>query len=72
MSNGNINQFVKAHPEENRLELVRPPLVTLHPSFRLLRTLQLAGVAKGLIYLHNNDLVHGDLKGVRFRSHMLP
>lgn len=24
MSNGNINQFIKAHPEANRLELVGP------------------------------------------------
>lgn len=31
MPNGNINQFVKARPEENRLELVRPTFVTLVP-----------------------------------------
>lgn len=24
------------------------------------------GVAKGLIYLHDNRMIHGDLKGVRF------
>ena len=33
MPNGNINQFVKAHPEVNRLGLVRPPFATLHPLF---------------------------------------
>ncbi|KAF9786168.1 kinase-like domain-containing protein, partial [Thelephora terrestris] len=45
MRNGNINQFVRAHPEVNRLKL-------------------LEGVAKGLIYLHINEMVHGDLKGM--------
>ena len=29
MPNGNINQFVKAHPNVNRLSLVRPPFATL-------------------------------------------
>ena len=67
MSNGNINQFVKAHPKVNRLRLVRPPFASLHPSFRQLKSLQLEGVAKGLIYLHSNEMVHGDIKGVSFR-----
>ena len=68
MPNGNINQFVKAHPEVNRLRLVRPLLAPLLPSFRQLKNSQLAGVPKGLIYLHGNGMVHGDLKGVSFRS----
>ena len=67
MSNGNINQFVKAHPEVHRLKLVRPPLSTPLPSFRQLKIVQLMGVAKGLIYLHLNGMAHGDLKGVSFR-----
>ena len=29
------------------------------------KKLQLAGVAKGLIYIHNQGMIHGDLKGVR-------
>jgi len=44
MEKGNINEFVKAHPEANLLGL-------------------LVGVAEGLIYLHNNEMIHGDLKG---------
>ncbi|KAF9643932.1 kinase-like protein [Thelephora ganbajun] len=44
MTNGNINQFVMAHPDANRFEL-------------------LGGVAKGLIHVHSQGMVHGDLKG---------
>jgi len=44
MPYGNINEFVKAHPEAKKYKL-------------------LGGAAKGLIYLHNNGMVHGDLKG---------
>ena len=28
MENGNINEFIKAHPEADRLGLVGPPLAT--------------------------------------------
>jgi len=44
MANGNINEFVKAYPEVDRLQL-------------------LSGVARGLMYIHGNGMVHGDLKG---------
>jgi len=33
MSNGNINQFVAAHWDANRFELVRSPLKLLYSSF---------------------------------------
>ena len=32
MANGNINEFIKAHPNADRLGLVGPPLATLPPS----------------------------------------
>ncbi|KAF9783784.1 kinase-like domain-containing protein [Thelephora terrestris] len=44
MPNGNIIEFVKAHENVNRLEL-------------------LVGVAKGLVYMHEQRMAHGDLKG---------
>jgi len=34
-------------------------------SYPLLTGLQLTGVTRGLSYLHSNEVVHGDLKGVR-------
>ncbi|KAF9781558.1 kinase-like domain-containing protein [Thelephora terrestris] len=44
MMNGNINEFVEAHWEVNRFEL-------------------LGDVVRGLIYIHSQAMVHGDLKG---------
>ncbi|KAF9643195.1 kinase-like protein [Thelephora ganbajun] len=44
MKNGNINTFVKAHTDVNRLELLRD-------------------VTAGLVYMHDQGVVHGDLKG---------
>jgi len=66
MMNGNINDFVKAHPDANRLELVSSSLRVLLPSLTVGPFIKLEGVASGLIYIHSQGMVHGDLKGVRF------
>ena len=71
MPNGNIDQYVKAHRDANRFELVSfPRSGTYHPHFLLTaaRFPQLTDVAKGLIYMHGQGMVHGDLKGVRSES----
>lgn len=44
MENGNINEFIKEHPEVNRFDLLQD-------------------VARGLIYMHSQSMIHGDLKG---------
>jgi len=44
MTNGNINEFVRAHQDVNRFEL-------------------LTDVVRGLIYMHSQAMIHGDLKG---------
>ena len=66
MMNGNINDFVKAHSDVNRLELVGLSSGTSLPLLTIGLTIQLADVAKGLIYIHSQGMIHGDLKGVRF------
>jgi len=71
MTNGNINEFVKAHPHENRFELVSSPLKLLTPFITNTRLWQLGDVARGLVYMHSQGMIHGDLKGVclqEFRS----
>ena len=65
MENGNINGFIKRHPEVNRAQLV-----SLHFRFGMNdrcaeRVTKLVDVALGLQYLHSFNFVHGDLKGVR-------
>ena len=66
MVHGNINDFVKTHPDVDRLRLVGF-LFKVLPSRPVddRITLQLEGVATGLIYIHNQGVIHGDLKGVR-------
>ena len=66
MTNGNINEFVGAHPEANRLGLVGSLFEHLLSPFPSLtaRLPQLGDVARGLDYLHSEGVVHGDLKGV--------
>lgn len=67
MAGGNINDFVRTHPDENRLRLVSFPH-QLRPRFSdNYVIIQLSGVSRGLIYIHEQGMVHGDLKGVSFR-----
>ena len=65
MENGNINEFIGRDRHVNRAEFVRCHL-TLQEPYSC--TIQLAGVANGLKYMHDLHMVHGDLKGVRFVS----
>ena len=64
MSNGNINQFVEKHRDVNRFELVG----FLSNLLQILVTAdiitQLGDVAKGLSYMHDEGMIHGDLKPV--------
>ena len=70
MPNGNINQFVTAHQDANRFQLVSSPPQPYDPRQSPTTTLllQLGDVAEGLIYMHGQGVVHGDLKGVRVQG----
>ena len=76
MANGNINQFVATHRDANRFELVGPPPASCYPhlSLTIMWIPQLGDVARGLVYMHSQGMVHGDLKGVSSenRSHISP
>ena len=68
MENGNINEFIKSHRDVDRFELVRFNLgFTPLPAviFTNNPPQQLKDVARGLIYMHDQEMIHGDLKGVR-------
>ena len=62
MPGGNLLEYMKKYPGADRLELVSP---THRQSDPPLSVPQLRGITRGLDYLHRNEVVHGDLKGVR-------
>jgi len=66
MVNGNISDFVKTHTDVDRYGIVGFHSKSCRSRFiDNCTTLQLVGVAKGLIYIHSEGMIHGDLKGVR-------
>jgi len=70
MSNGNINQFVAAHQDADRFELVRSRSKLLYFS-PVTDDPKLGDVTRGLVYMHSQCMIHGDLKGVRLQKFQL-
>ncbi len=64
MQNGNINDYLKVHPDVPRLHLVCTCAAILQ-LFLFLLSIKVHDTLAGLDYLHQKSIVHGDLKGVR-------
>ena len=62
MSNGTLIEFIEKNSSVNRINLVSSPRQLCLVDNIILS--KLLDVAKGLEYLHANNTVHGNLKGV--------
>ena len=69
MEHGDIMQYVKKQPEVDRLKLVCSN--SLLPDSALTGT-QLIDITRGLDYLHNNKIVHGNLCSVSAANPVAP
>ena len=64
MPHGNISEFLKHDGQFNRRPLVRRDDLFMEHSRTTFVCSQLIDIARGLNYLHSQNVVHGDLKGV--------
>ena len=62
MSGGDLTGYISLNPQANRIDLVS--LFWSLPRTTASLHCQLVNVATGLNYLHQREVIHGDLKGV--------
>ena len=63
LKNGNCRDYIKQHPNADRLHIVRGFGMPVLSKYDLKPT-QLYDISLGLVHLHSHQIVHGDLKGV--------
>ena len=64
MAQGNMLLYLRENGRVDRIRLVSLPASVIHHQSALTTNTQLRGITRGLVYLHSNGVIHGDLKGV--------
>ena len=75
VDNGHLNEFLRHNPNADRVLLVSEPTplcLTGNSRFETENIMKALDVAKGVQYLHQEDVIHGDLKGVRYFVPVFP
>jgi len=63
MTEGHLLQYLSKYPGVSRVSIVS--VQNVHDNeYTELNTHKMLGIVDGLSYLHYNDVIHGDLKGV--------
>ena len=68
MRKGNVREYLEANPNIDRLKIVRlfyPPSLAAFTD--ALGYSQLHDISLGLVHLHSQQIVHGDIKAVCLR-----
>lgn len=68
MESGDLRTFLRENPTADRLLLVRTIVLLVFSNIDLVVAYfyaQLTQVSRGLLHLHKQHVVHGDLKSVR-------
>ena len=65
MENGNVNELIKSCEDVDRFELVRLSPASARLRSSLTTPQQLEDVARRLVYMHDQGMVHGDPEEVR-------
>ena len=63
MNNGNVRTYIQNHPDCDRLTMVCTDFYLFSELMTDLRD-QLHHISLGIVYLHSQNIIHGDLKAV--------
>ncbi len=63
---------LKKHPNTNILSMVSVPVRTnTRPTLSINNIQKAIGIASGLLFLHQNNVIHSDMKSVRDMNRLL-
>ena len=70
-SQGDVCMFLHKTPSANRRKLVRTILSSFTTAYFITFDAQCYDVSLGLVYLHENSVIHGDIKPVNTLSSII-